>query len=280
MDALAVVVCEISTHELTSNLAFFLTSSFSEPCVVQTPDFRKMLLSSSQSTTQNLDALIVVVHEISNHELMSNLAFLLTLNISIPFVVQTSTLRKCCYVQVKVPHSSWGINPWINNIFSFFSNFKHIHTICSSDNRLWENVGIDNFCCDFGCHNVLSWILLSFTNIELQVNLTFGSLIFTRTVNFLLQKNPFPTSKMTAKRYSIPYIQLLLSSHIFSPEVGEPLIFFGKHFFTFPSPHVGAMAPGHFYEEWKWLRVCFGSRLPEMELKRAYKYSIYIKNKA
>ena len=169
---------------------------------------------------------------------------------------------------------------WINNIFSFFSNFKHIHTICSSDNRLWENVGIDNFRCDFGCHNVLSWILLSFTNIELQVNLTFGSLIFTRTVNFLLQKNPFPTSKMTAKRYSIPYIQLLLSSHIFSPEVGEPLIFFGKHFFTFPSPHVGAMAPGHFYEEWKWLRVCFGSRLPEMELKRAYKYSIYIKNKA
>ena len=185
-------------------------------------------------------------------------------------------LRKCCYVQVKVPHSSWGINPWVTNIFSFFSNIKHIHTICSSDNRLWENVDIDNFRCDFVCHNVLSWILLSFTNIELQVNLTFGSLIFTRTVNFLLQKNPFPTSKMTAKRYSIPYIQLLLSSHIFSPEVGELLIFFGKHFFTFSSPHVGAMAPGHLYEEWKWLRVCFGSRLPEMELKRAYKYSIYI----
>ena len=48
-----------------------------------------MLLSSSQSITQNLDALAVVVREISTRQLRSNLAFILTLSISTPFVVQT-----------------------------------------------------------------------------------------------------------------------------------------------------------------------------------------------
>ena len=56
VDTLAVVVLEISTHELRSNLAFFLTLSISKQCVVQTQNFRKILLSSSQSTAQNLDA--------------------------------------------------------------------------------------------------------------------------------------------------------------------------------------------------------------------------------
>ena len=56
VDTLAVVVLEISTHELRSNLAFFLTLSISKQCVVQTQNFRKILLSSSQNTAQNLDA--------------------------------------------------------------------------------------------------------------------------------------------------------------------------------------------------------------------------------
>ena len=64
LDAIAVVVREISTHELRSNLAFFLTLSISKQCVVQAPDFGRMLLSVCQSTTQNLDALAVVVCEI------------------------------------------------------------------------------------------------------------------------------------------------------------------------------------------------------------------------
>ena len=60
-DALAVLVREIPTHELRSNLAFVLTLSISEQGVVQTPDFKEMLLSSSQSITLRLDALAVLV---------------------------------------------------------------------------------------------------------------------------------------------------------------------------------------------------------------------------
>ena len=65
MNALAVQVCEISTHELRSSLTFVLTLGISEQGVGKKPDFQKMLLSSSQSTTQNLDALAVTVQEIS-----------------------------------------------------------------------------------------------------------------------------------------------------------------------------------------------------------------------
>ena len=57
LDALAVVVPEISSRELKSNLAFILTLSVSKPDAVQTTNFRQMVVSSSQSTTQNLDAL-------------------------------------------------------------------------------------------------------------------------------------------------------------------------------------------------------------------------------
>ena len=66
LDALAFVVREISTRELRTNLVSFLTLSTSKPCVVETPEFRKMLLSSNQSITQHFGALAVVVHEISN----------------------------------------------------------------------------------------------------------------------------------------------------------------------------------------------------------------------
>ena len=57
MYALAVVVCEISSYELRPNLAYILTSNISKLSVVKTPKFGKMLLSSSQSTTQNLGVL-------------------------------------------------------------------------------------------------------------------------------------------------------------------------------------------------------------------------------
>ena len=64
LHALAFVVHEILFRELRQNLAFFLTLNISKLFVVQTPNFTKMLLSSSQSTTQNLDALAVVVCEV------------------------------------------------------------------------------------------------------------------------------------------------------------------------------------------------------------------------
>ena len=63
-------------------MIFNVTLGISTPFVVQTPNLEEILLSSIKSTTQNLDALAVVVGEISNHKLRSNLAFFLTLSIT------------------------------------------------------------------------------------------------------------------------------------------------------------------------------------------------------
>ena len=94
LDALGLVMCEISTHELRSNSHFFPTLSISTPLLFQTPDFGKMLLNVSQSVIQNLDALGLVICEISTHELRSNSHFLPTLSISTPFLFQTSYFGK------------------------------------------------------------------------------------------------------------------------------------------------------------------------------------------
>ena len=67
--------------------------SNSTPFLDQTPVFGEMLLSSSESTTQDLDALAVAVREIPTHELRSNLAVFLTLSIS-TFVVQKPNFGK------------------------------------------------------------------------------------------------------------------------------------------------------------------------------------------
>ena len=64
LDAITIVVDEISIHELRSNLAFFLSLSISKQCIVKAPDFGRKLLSVCKSTKQNLDALAVVVCEI------------------------------------------------------------------------------------------------------------------------------------------------------------------------------------------------------------------------
>ena len=45
LEAIAAVVCEISTGKLKSNLAFFLTLSISEAFVVQTAHFDNTLLN-------------------------------------------------------------------------------------------------------------------------------------------------------------------------------------------------------------------------------------------
>ena len=88
------MVREISTGKLKSNLAFFLALSISKPFVVQTPDFEKMLLNSRRRIAHDVEAVPVVVLEISKSKLRSNLAFFLTLSISIPFLVQISNFEK------------------------------------------------------------------------------------------------------------------------------------------------------------------------------------------
>ena len=45
MKSVAVLILEILTRELKSNLAFFLSLSFSKAFAVQTPDFEKMFVN-------------------------------------------------------------------------------------------------------------------------------------------------------------------------------------------------------------------------------------------
>ena len=73
-----------------------------------------MLVSSSQSITQNLDALAVVVREISTRQLRSNLAFILTLSISTPFVVQTPDFGNMLILK------HW-LRLWLSQSFKFRS---------------------------------------------------------------------------------------------------------------------------------------------------------------
>ena len=94
LEAVALVLHELSTRKLNSNLAFILTLSISKAFVVQTPDFEKMLLNSRRRIAHDVEAVPVVVLEISKGKLRSNLAFFLTLSISIPFLVQISNFEK------------------------------------------------------------------------------------------------------------------------------------------------------------------------------------------
>ena len=74
-EALAVVVREISTGKLKSNLAFFLPLSISKAFSVQTPVFEKMFLNSRRRITHDWEAVAAVVREISTDKLKPNLAF-------------------------------------------------------------------------------------------------------------------------------------------------------------------------------------------------------------
>ena len=94
MEAVAVVVREISTGKLKSNLAFLLTFSISKAFLVQRPDFEKMLLNSRRRITHDLEAAAVVVREISSGKLKPILVFFITWSISKAFVVQTPYFEK------------------------------------------------------------------------------------------------------------------------------------------------------------------------------------------
>ena len=120
LDALGLVICEISTHELRSNSHFFPTLSISTPFLFQTPDFGKMLLNVSQSVIQNLDALALVICEISTRELRSNPDYFLTLSISTPFIFQTPDFGK----------------KWVNIIQSVLQNLDGLAlVICEISTR-------------------------------------------------------------------------------------------------------------------------------------------------
>ena len=53
-----------------------------------------MLLNVSQSITQNVDTLAVIICEIATQEPRSNLAFIMTLSIFAPFAGQTTDFGK------------------------------------------------------------------------------------------------------------------------------------------------------------------------------------------
>ena len=64
LNAVALAVLDITSHELRSNLTVFLTLSISKLCVAQTPNLQRLVVSSRQSITQNFNALAVVIPEI------------------------------------------------------------------------------------------------------------------------------------------------------------------------------------------------------------------------
>ena len=94
MKAVAVLILEILTRKLKSNLVFFLTLRISKAFAVQTPHFDRVLLNQRRTITHDLEALAVVVHEISTAMLKSNLVSFLTLTISKGFLVQTPDSEK------------------------------------------------------------------------------------------------------------------------------------------------------------------------------------------
>ena len=94
LQAVAVVVREISISKLKSSFDFFLTLSIFISFSVQTPAFEKILLKSRRRLMHGLEAVALVLHEISTRKLNSNLAFILTLSISKAFVVQTPDFEK------------------------------------------------------------------------------------------------------------------------------------------------------------------------------------------
>ena len=94
MKAVAVLILGILTRKLTSNFALFLTFSISKAFAVQTPDFDRVLLNQRRIITHDLDAVAVVVSEISTAKLKSNLVSFLTFSISKAFEVQKPYFEK------------------------------------------------------------------------------------------------------------------------------------------------------------------------------------------
>ena len=94
MEAIALVVDEILTVKLNSDLAFSLNISISILFLVQAPTFEKTLLKYRRRITLDMKSVAVLILEILTRKLKSNLAFFLTLSISKAFAVQTPDFEK------------------------------------------------------------------------------------------------------------------------------------------------------------------------------------------
>ena len=94
MGAVAVVLDEILTVKLNSNLAFFLNMSISILFLVQAPTFEKTLLKYRRRITLDMKFVAVLILEILTRELKSNLAFFLSLSISKAFAVEIPDFEK------------------------------------------------------------------------------------------------------------------------------------------------------------------------------------------
>ena len=94
MEAIALVVDEILTVKLNSDLAFSLNISISILFLVQAPTFEKTLLKYRRRITLDMKSVAVLILEILTRELKSNLAFFLSLSISKAFAVQTPDFEK------------------------------------------------------------------------------------------------------------------------------------------------------------------------------------------
>ena len=94
MEAIALVVDEILTVKLNSYLAFSLNISISILFLVQAPTFEKTLLKYRRRITLDMKSVAILILEILTYKLKSNLAFLLTWNISKAFAVETPNFDK------------------------------------------------------------------------------------------------------------------------------------------------------------------------------------------
>ena len=94
MQALADVVCEISTLKLKSNFTFVLTQNTSILFAIHTPTFEKIFLKSRPRIRHSLEAVAQVNYEISTLKLKLNLAFPVTLSISVPLLLRTLVFEK------------------------------------------------------------------------------------------------------------------------------------------------------------------------------------------
>ena len=94
MEAIALVVDEILTVNLNSDLAFSLNISISILFLVQAPTFEKTLLKYRRRITLDMKSVAVLILEILTRKLKSNLAFFLTLSISKAFAVETPDFDK------------------------------------------------------------------------------------------------------------------------------------------------------------------------------------------
>ena len=179
-----------------------LTLSISELWVAQTPNFRGVLLSFRQSTTQNLDALALVVIEIMKvkFDCFSNFRHFHTVICSnVKLWEHVARFKSKCHTNFGCPNccTLWDINFSIDVIFSSFSNFEHFRTKKSWDTKLWERaVKVKTkFPGKFGCLNSCTLWDINFPMMFYE--LFFESFIIDQTEVMYTQKRDASTIIVT-----------------------------------------------------------------------------------